>query len=379
MTSIREAIARMLAPPPPPAAGMYTTAAETRDGRPYRLHLRLEADGGGLLIVDAATILHLNPTAAEYAYHLVQGHTPEETAADMTRRYRISRRQAMQDYAQFREHIHALLETPDLAPDLYLEAEDTIPESLSAPLRLDCALTYRLPPEIPAECAPQPETEGELDTAEWRAVIEKAWKAGIPHLIFTGGEPALRDDLPELIRYAEANGQVTGLCTHGLRLSEASYRHTLLQTGLDHIVFILHPGNPASWEALAALLPEDIHTTAHLSLRPENAPQAEKHLRRLAEMGANALSLSAAAPELRPFLTALQDTAADLGLDLKWGLPVPYGEPVPAAPETDAPASPAGRAWLYVAPNGDVYPAPGIPRPLGNLLRDAWEAIYPAA
>ena len=38
------------------------------DEYPYRLHLRLEADGSGILIVNASTILHLNQTAAEYAY-----------------------------------------------------------------------------------------------------------------------------------------------------------------------------------------------------------------------------------------------------------------------------------------------------------------------
>ncbi len=379
MTSIREAIARLLAPPPPPPPGVYTAAAETREGRPYRLHLRLEADGSGLLILDAATVLHLNPTAAEYAYHFVQGHHAEETAADMTRRYRISRQQALDDYTQFQEHIYTLLETPDLAPDLYLEsAEAETLASLSAPLRLDCALTYRLPEGIPPEYAPTKRVDRELSTGEWETVLDKAWEAGIPHVVFTGGEPTLREDLPALIARGEANGQVTGLCSLGLRLSDSAYRRTLLQTGLDHLLFLLRPADPASWEALEAVLPEDIFTTVHLTLTPENAPQAETALRRLAELGANALSLSAADPGLYPALPPLQDLSADLGLELKWGLPVPYGEANPVALEEraagDAAPAPAC-ACLYLEPDGDVLPAQGVNRVLGNFLREDWETL----
>ena len=50
------------------------------DGPAYRLHLRLNPDGTGMLIVNAATVLHLNPTAAEYAYHMMKGTAPEEVA-----------------------------------------------------------------------------------------------------------------------------------------------------------------------------------------------------------------------------------------------------------------------------------------------------------
>jgi len=58
----------------------------------------------------------------------------------------------------------------------------------------------------------------ELNTSEWITILDKSWNAGIPHIIFTGGEPTLREDLPELIMHAEALGQVSGLLTDGLRL-----------------------------------------------------------------------------------------------------------------------------------------------------------------
>jgi len=54
----------------------------------YRLHLRVEEDGRGLLVVNAATILHLNQTATEYARLLIQGTNEEEAARIMAQRYR---------------------------------------------------------------------------------------------------------------------------------------------------------------------------------------------------------------------------------------------------------------------------------------------------
>ncbi len=386
MTSIRQALRTLFAPQPPPPPGLYALASGPGGDPPYRLHLRIEQDGSGTLIVNAATVLHLNPTAAEYAYHLVLQHSPAETASALTRRYRLPRRQALEDYAQFRERLHSLLETPNLAPDLYLEFE---PEDayahLTAPYRLDCALTYRLP----EGAAPEPESvplrrvERELSTAEWQRIIAASWEAGIPHLVFTGGEPTLRADLPDLLACAEANGQVTGLCSLGLALNDPAYRRDLLQTGLDHLLFLLHPQESASWQALENILPEDLHTTVHLTLTPQTAPLAEDSLRRLAEMGIPALSLSAAGPELHEAMSGLQDLAADLGLELKWDLPVPYGDSNPVALELAADGQPppagAGLAWLYVEPDGDVLPAQGVNRVLGNFLRDAWPDIWERA
>jgi len=36
----------------------------------------------------------------------------------------------------------------------------------------------------------------------------------------------------------------------------------------------------------------------------------------------------------------------------------------------------AGKAWLYVEPDGDVLPEQGENQVLGNLCRDSWESIW---
>ncbi|MFZ5882058.1 MAG: radical SAM protein [Chloroflexota bacterium] len=350
------------------------------DEKPYRLHLRLRADGSALLVVNASTVLHLNPSAAEYAYHFVRGSDPIEAAGEVASRYRIPRKQAQTDYLDFVERIHTLISTPDLDPVAFLDFEQAAPYSadLSTPLRLDCALTYRLPEGSSAEHAPVKRVECELSTEEWKSILDKAWRAGIPHVTFTGGEPTLREDLPRLIAHAETNGQVCGLLTDGLKLIDRAYLDLLLQTGLDHVLLILQPELDDSWRAIATILPEDLFLTVHVTVNPSNAPEMPLILDRLAALGVKSLSLSFSASIGEEAQSALRDTAADLAFTLRWDLPVPYSEANPVALETkdDKIPSGAGRAWMYVEPDGDLLPTQGASETvLGNLLRDPWETI----
>ena len=364
----------------PLPAGTYHRQA-MQDDKPYRLHLRLREGGSGVLIVNASTVLHLNATAAEYAYHFVNGTAPEEAARQIASRYRVSKGMALEDYNDFVDRIETLISTPDLDPISFLDFERVAPHSaaLTAPLRLDCALTYRLPPNSNAEYAPAKRVSRELTTEEWGVILDKAWEAGIPHVIFTGGEATLREDLPELIARAEKNGQVCGLLTDGLKLVDPEYLHLLLQTGLDHILFLLQPENEESWAALERIMPEDIFVTVHLTLNESNIGNAEETLERLAKLGVGSLSLTLADPALLEQFDSIRDKAAALELTLKFDLPVPYSASNPVALETQEDNVPdgAGKAWLYVEPDGDVLPAQGIAsQVLGNFLQDEWEKMY---
>jgi hypothetical protein len=380
MTSIRENIRRLFEPAKPIPPGTYHYMAPPEDPDDYRLHLRLEANGTGLLIINAATVLHLNQTAAEYAYYLVQNLPEEQVVKNITSRYRISKEKALADYRDFFERVDTLIATPDLDPVTYLgfERTDPFPEDISAPYRLDCALTYRVRQESPAGAVPLDRVERELDTNEWKAILDKAWSAGIPHIVFTGGEPTLREDLFELITYAESLGQVTGLMTDGIRLAESDYLRDLLQTGLDHITLILQPEVDAEWEALANLLAEDIFIAVHLTVTSANVAEVSGLLKRMAEMGVKAVSLSASKPELRHVLEEVREYEASLDMELVWNLPVPYSLLNPVSMETEGQEQieGAGRAWMYIEPDGDVLPSQGILSDLGNFLRDPWEMIW---
>jgi organic radical activating enzyme len=352
-----------------------------QDEKPYRIHLRLRPDGSGVLIVNASTVLHLNQTAAEYAYHFIHGTEIEEASKQIAARYRVSKGTALEDYRDFSDKIETLISTPDLDPVSYLDFERVAPhsESLTAPLRLDCALTYRLPQGIRADYAPTKRVDRELTTEEWQMILDKAWQAGIPHVVFTGGEPTLRDDLPALIAHAEKNGQVCGLITNGLKLAEKNYLEALLQTGLDHVMLILQPNDETAWQAVKTIVPEDLFLTVHFTLTNENVDTSLQTLERLNKVGVTNLSLSTSDHSLLDELLNLQNRANEFHFTMRWDLPVPYSESHPVSIETedDKVPSGAGKAWLYVEPDGDVLPAQGAAgNVLGNILRDPWEKIY---
>jgi hypothetical protein len=378
---IRATIRNFFEPAHPLPAGTHHYQSPPDANQPYRLHLRLEPGGSGLLIINAKTVLHLNPTAAEYAYYLVRGTSPDEVVKEVTKRYRVESEQARSDFNDLAARIQALIKTPDLDPVTYLEFDrrDPYTTDLSAPYRLDCALTYRLPDGENPNDAPVERAKAELSTDEWKSILKKAWDAGIPQVVFTGGEPTLRDDLAELIGYTQQIGQVSGVLTDGLRFVDPSYLDTLLYAGLDHLMICLAPEKEDSWLGVKNALSADIHVTIHLTLTAENQDKVEAILDRLQEMQVYSLSLSANDPSLQPALQQAQAFAATRHISLAWDLPVPYSRMHPVAFEKDVSAPDgAGLAWLYVEPDGDVLPAQGLNRVMGNLLGDPWEKIWAA-
>ncbi|MCB2202402.1 hypothetical protein KQH56_00195 [bacterium] len=384
MANLIESIKQFFSQKEPLPAGMYSYQTPPESDEPYRLHLRIEEDGSGLLVINASTVLHLNKTAVEYAYHIIKETPEEKVVSEVAHRYQVGTDQVEMDFENFQDQIQTLIHTPDLDPVTYLNIERQEPytASLSAPYRIDCALTYQVGEKSRPEDAPTDRVDRELTKEEWSAILYKAYEAGVPHILFTGGEPTLRNDLPELLQLAEDLGLVTGLLSDGMKCVDKDYLDSLLQSGLDHLMMVFDPEDDRDWKVLETVLPEDLFTTVHITLRDgeDLAPVIE----RLAEMGANAISLSAADPSLAEGLKRLRDVAAAQQLELVWDMPVPYSGNNPVSleleneDEQEVPEG-AGKAWLYVEPDGDVLPAQGMyDKVLGNLNTDNWEQIWAA-
>jgi len=360
--------------------GVYHLQSPIEENKPFRLHLRLHKNGTGILILNAATVMHLNPTAAEFAYHLIKGSEPLAAAKTISARYRIKISQALEDYADFVERILNLARTTDLDPVSVLNFERVPPNSadLTAPLRLDCALTYRLPDGGDPLNAPLKRVDRELSTAEWKAVIDTAWANGIPHIVFTGGEATLREDLPELISCAEKNGQVTGLLTDGMKLADDAYLDILLKTGLDHLMIVLPTNADPDWPAIQNAVKADIFLAVHFTLSPHNVTGSQALMDKLSQAGVQAVSLSMSDMTLQQQLSNLQDHVAGINMRLVSDLPVPYSAAHPVALETaqDHESDGAGKTRLYIEPDGDVLPSQGLSdQIMGNIIRDPWHKI----
>lgn len=80
----------------------------------------------------------------------------------------------------------------------------------------------------------------ELPTEAWKKILDKMFDARVTQITFTGGEPTLRKDLPELIKYARYF--ITRVNTNGIMLTKY-YCKKLVDAELDSIQITLYSWN----------------------------------------------------------------------------------------------------------------------------------------
>jgi 12,18-didecarboxysiroheme deacetylase len=76
--------------------------------------------------------------------------------------------------------------------------------------------------------------DNELSTEEGRLLIDDLAAFGVPVLLFSGGEPLIRPDLPELAAYAVQHGMRAVISTNGTLIDGAMAR-TLKEIGLSYV------------------------------------------------------------------------------------------------------------------------------------------------
>lgn len=375
-------------------------------GERSRVHLRLDADGRGTLIVNANRVMHLNPTAALMARLTLEGNPREEVIRRVAAQYRADRRQIGADFDTFHYQLENLIR-PDGAcaiHDLNLETVAPFTARPTAPYRLDLAVTYRCNNDCAHCYNARARNHPELTTAEWKQVIDTAWALGIPHIIFTGGEATLRNDLPELIAHAEGNGQITGLNTNARRLSDPNYVKRLVDAGLDHVQITVESCEAdihdqmmqakGAWTQTIAGLKNALDTRlfvmTNTTMLKTNAHTIPATLDFLADTGVPTVGLNAliysgnganvgtGLPErdLAPLLEMARLKTDMRGQRLIWYTPTQYCHFDPVQMELGVKGCTAALYNMCVESNGDVLPCQSFYTPVGNILRDDWNAIW---
>ncbi len=174
--------------------------------------------------------------------------TPKAQAVhELKRKFSTSTHKISGDYTQFVSQLNELIDPNGACPIHALNLETIPPFTTkpSAPYRMDIALTYRCNNDCFHCYNARPRDFSEISTDAWKKIIDRIWEIGIPHLVFTGGEPTLRPDLPELIAYAQHVGLITGLNTNGRSLSKPNYLETLVSSGLDHVQITIEFSRPS--------------------------------------------------------------------------------------------------------------------------------------
>mgnify|MGYP002621328841 FL=1 len=112
----------------------------------------------------------------------------------------------------------------------------TMAETPAPPIALLAELTHRCPLGCPY-CSNPLELiarDAELETETWTRVFDEAAELGVLQLHLSGGEPAARRDLEELVAAARHAGLYVNLITSGIGLTEARL-DALEAAGLDHV------------------------------------------------------------------------------------------------------------------------------------------------
>ncbi len=399
---ITQVVGRNTLLPPP---GLYPYDRQDH-GERSRIHLRVDLDGSGLLIVNASRIMHLNPTAASMAYLILEG-VPEQTAINrLTQVYHAPADVILNDYAQLSEKVNELVRPDGACPIHELNLEVTAPFTSrpSAPYRMDLAITYRCNNDCSHCYNARPRDYPELSNAEWHRVLDKVWAIGIPHVVFTGGEPTLRPDLPELVARAEQNGQITGINTNGRRLSDPKYVEQLVNAGLDHVQITLKSHDPqihdamvnsrGAWKQTVAgirnVLESPLYVMTNTTMLATNSPSITHTLEFLAELGVPTVGLNALIYSGRGLtvgsgleessLHGLLETARAITSEhqqrLIWYTPTQYCHFDPVELELGVKGCSAALYNMCIEPDGSVIPCQSYYQSLGNFLTSDWNAIW---
>ncbi|MHA1732158.1 MAG: radical SAM protein [Promethearchaeota archaeon] len=143
------------------------------------------------------------------------------------------------DDAAFFNELRALVNKNkrDLRPDFHREViEVDHPEKLVTSLHV--YITYRCNLKCPncfANSGSGVEPDVPLEkVVEWLAPFE-GWKEK-PMLVLIGGEPTVREDLPEVVQTLTEMGYNVRMATNGLRLLDPTYMSDLVERGLKWII-----------------------------------------------------------------------------------------------------------------------------------------------
>lgn len=254
---------------------------------------------------------------------------------------------------------------------------------LAPPLAALLELTHRCPLQCPY-CSNPIELErakGELSTDEWRRVLDEAAELGVLQVHFSGGEPTVRRDLPELVAHARRIGLYSNLITSGVTLDRARLA-ALAQAGLDHAQLSIqdvdhqtaahianHPGVQGKKLAFARWVREiGLPLTINAVVNRHNVTRVERMIDLAVELGAVRVEVAhvqyygwalrnraALMPTLEQVQEATQRVEAARAR-LRGQIVIDYVVPDYYARQPKSCMGGWGRQFLNITPSGEVLP-----------------------
>jgi len=245
----------------------------------------------------------------------------------------------------------------------------------------------------------------EVDTDSIRRLLDLIrYKAKVPSVSFTGGEPTLRTDLAELVTYARAIGLRVNLITNGAQ-GDDSLPQRLADAGLNSVQVSVEGPTAAVHDTVTAVpgsFDRSVRTArafqragvivhTNTTLNRLNADAAEGMPAFARDLGLERLSMNLMIPagtgaverdlvipysEIGDRIERIQRAARRARVEFMWYSPTPLCLFNPIARGLGNKGCAACDGLLSIAPNGDVLPCSSYDEPVGNLLQDGFEAVW---
>ncbi len=250
----------------------------------------------------------------------------------------------------------------------------------------------------------------EMSLAEVKQVIRIFRDhAKLPFFSFTGGEPLLRDDLEDMIRFARGQGLQVNLITNGTLANPARAKR-LFKAGLrtaqvsveshEAAVHDALTARPGSFERTLSGIPSlqraGVSVQTNTTVSSANAAAADRMPRFLRSLGVARFAMNLylpsggtpsgrsqpADPLLVPYsragaiIEAVRAAARSEGMTFYWYSPIPHCHYNTIAKGLGNKSCAAMDGLLSVSPSGDVLPCSSYPEPMGNLLTTEFREIW---
>lgn len=248
--------------------------------------------------------------------------------------------------------------------------------------------------------------EPDLSFEELKSIIEKIRReAKVPSISFTGGEPTLRSDLPQLIAYAKSIDMRVNLISNGF-LIDKNLALELKNAGLDSAQISIEgctaethekiTGVKNSFahalEAVRNLRELDIWAHTNTTLSKQNMHEAAllpaflSQELRLKKFSMNLIIPSGTASEhdenLLPYseageiIRSIQKAATQNNIELMWYSPTPLCLFNTITEGLGNKGCAACDGLVSVDPQGNILPCSSWNEPIGNLLKQSFSEIW---
>ena len=341
-------------------------------------------------------------------------HILEETAGSVKRIIPVfSKKRIEEDIKTIYTTLRQIAYREEVTADVHYMSIGEYAEYMNAPHRMDLMVSAMTKDgkwhcnQKCVHCYAADQTlsgEEELSTEDWKKILDRCRAAGIPQVTFTGGEPTMREDLVELIRYAR--WFVSRLNTNGIRLTK-EYCRALREAELDSVQITFYSsdqavherlvGAPRYAETVAAIdnaLAEGLSVSINTPLCTLNRNYLDT-LAFLHEKGVLYVTCSGLITtgnaageaserlqldggELERILREAVAYCHENGMEIAFTSPGWIDSSVFEELNIPSPSCGACLSNMAVTPGGNVVPCQSwlSDEPLGNMLKDDWQSIW---